>query len=46
MFGDVGHGLLILIFSLYFVFNEKKFNAMGDAVRLQHLEPSFVVKQT
>ncbi|KAL1507975.1 hypothetical protein AB1Y20_007577 [Prymnesium parvum] len=31
MFGDVGHGLLILIFALYFICNEKKFYAMGDA---------------
>ena len=30
MFGDVGHGLLILVFALYFVRNEPYFEAMRD----------------
>jgi len=28
MFGDVGHGLLLLLFALYFIVNERRFNAM------------------
>jgi V-type H+-transporting ATPase subunit a len=31
MFGDVGHGVLVLLFALYFVRNEKKFNAMKES---------------
>ena len=30
MFGDVGHGLLVLVFALYLVCNERKYNAMRE----------------
>jgi len=30
MFGDVGHGLLLLAFALYLVCNERKFSAMSE----------------
>ena len=30
MFGDVGHGLLVLIFALYFIRNERKFGRMRE----------------
>jgi len=30
MFGDVGHGLILLFFALYFVCNERKFERMSE----------------
>ena len=30
MFGDVGHGFLVLLLALYFIVKEKKFSAMRD----------------
>ena len=30
MFGDVGHGLLVLLFALYFIRNERKFGRMRE----------------
>ncbi|CAK9115603.1 Vacuolar proton translocating ATPase 100 kDa subunit (Clathrin-coated vesicle/synaptic vesicle proton pump 100 kDa subunit) (Vacuolar ATPase transmembrane subunit) [Durusdinium trenchii] len=30
MFGDIGHGLLLLVFALYIVYNEKRFEKMKN----------------